>query len=77
MTVFAIISTVLSIVPLVSMSSDKGIVKDTYWTYGKVSDNSEVYFSIKTVVIEATAPDGTVINDKYNWYRQCRWILCA
>lgn len=67
LTFFAIIATVLSVIPLVSMSSDKDTVKDTYWTYGEFSDKSEIYISIKTVVLEANGANGTSINDKYNW----------
>jgi len=78
MTVLAVIATVLSIIPVVSMSTDKGTVKDTYWTYGKVSaDNSEVYFSINIVVIETTGPNDTAVNDKYDWYVSEYSFLCA
>lgn len=69
LTFFAVVATVLSIVPLVSMSTDKKVVKDTYWTYGKISeDNSEVYFGIRTVVVEFTGPNGTEVEEKFNWY---------
>jgi hypothetical protein len=51
------------------MSTDKDVVKDTYWTYGSVShDNSEIFLSIKTVVVELSANEfHGEINDKYNW----------
>lgn len=69
MSMLAVVASVLSIVPLVSMSSDKGIVKDTYWTYGDVSEeNTEIFLSIKTVVLQIgateTHPSTTV---KYTW----------
>jgi hypothetical protein len=65
----AIVASVLSIIPLVSLSSDKDVVKDTYWTYGKVDDdNSELYLSIRTVVIERGANDNhSAVNMKFNW----------
>jgi hypothetical protein len=73
MTFLAVVASVLSIVPFVSMSSDEGYVKDTYWTYGEVSDKSEIYISIKTIVLEGTDSNGSAINEKYNWYvRTCK-----
>ena len=67
MTVMAVVATVLSIIPVVSMSSDKDVVKDTYWTYAKATDNSEFYFSISVVVAEAYGPNNTYIDDKFRW----------
>lgn len=69
MTFLAIVASVLSVVPVLSMSTRTDIVKNTYWTHGKVeSDNSEIFLSIKTVVLEMSSTDNsTAINNKFNW----------
>ena len=69
LSLLAVVASVLSIIPLVSMSSDKSVIKDTYWTYAEVqNDGTEMYLSIKTVVLEFSAtethPATTV---KYTW----------